>query len=382
VDSVGLFPVVGVLSCSNISCSWFNVDTIILNQNIPWSIFLPPNGFDHISVLGTKDHAGFDSRVWFLRVNEWSVHMLADAVALSASRPGIILAGSDDDQNALKRVLNESDNRKHVLYEPTDWFNSYDKPHGRPSRGTAPVTKGNLLVQFSEYQGNDKSSAMGRWLARLDNNETFDALQVPLSEMTLPSRIEDFWTSLKSARKIMQKAADLKDEGYPDGTDQAVIENVESACEELFTVTQSAAFDTEKMQEGIRKLDMALGGVHRGREKIEPITPDLGEGKDEESQITADEQRDAQQKSIQNAEGSRKTEESTSQAQMTEVAQQIADAKKTQESEGQEGEEDLHKNQVAMAKEIAAAASKEVQEEDWQNNQLSRAGEAAKKKQG
>jgi len=237
-------------------------------------------------------------------------------------------------------------------------------------------------VQFSEYQGNDKSSAMGRWLARLDNNETFDALQVPLSEMTLPSRIEDFWTILKSAGKIMQKAADLKDEGYPGGTDQAVIENVESACEELFTVTQSAAFDTEKMQEGIRKLDMALEGVHRGREKIEPVTQDFGEGKDGESQITADEQRDAQQKSIQNAEGLRKTEESTSQEQMTEEAQRIADATKTPESEGQEGKEDWHKNQVAKAKEIAVAASKEEQEEDWHNNQLSRAKEAARKNQG
>ncbi len=364
MDSVGLFSVVGVLNCSNISCSWFNVDTIILNQNIPWSIFLPPNGFDHIYVLGTKDHEGFDSRVWFLRVNEWSVHILADAVALSASRPGITLAGSNDDQNALKRVFNESDNRKHVLYEPADWFNSYAKPHGRPFRGTAPVTKGDLLVQCSEYQGNDKSSAIESWLARLDNNETFDALQVPLSEMTLPSRIGDFWTSLKSAKKIMQKAADIKDEGYLDGTDQAVIENVESACGELSTVTQLAAFDTEKMREGIRKLNMALEGVYRGREKIEPVPQDLGEGKDEEPQIAADEQRDAQQRVIQNAEGSRKTEESKSQAQMTEEAQQIADAKKTQESEGQEGEEDWHKNQVAKAKEIAVAANKEEQEED------------------
>ncbi|KAL9072604.1 MAG: hypothetical protein Q9161_003462 [Pseudevernia consocians] len=139
--------------------SWFDADTIILNDKISWSIFLPPEGdFDDIHFLGTKDWTGFNCGVFFLRITEWT--------------PGM-------EQNAMAWVLAQKGCKEHAIYQPGGWYNGFHEgPDQRSEDGL-----GDLLVHFPGV--GQKFNAMARYLDKLENPEPAKDLQVALSNMNL-----------------------------------------------------------------------------------------------------------------------------------------------------------------------------------------------------
>lgn len=300
--------------------------------------------------------------------------MLTDAVAL---RPKIDLSGSNVGQEALKRVFNQSDYRKHVLYEPLDWFNGYDKPHGKPSRDTPPVTPGDLLVAFPEENGDRKFDVMNRWLARLGNEETFDALQIPLSKLTLSSRINDYWTRMRTAKGIVQEASDFEDKDYQDIKDPVVIEDVESTRQKLLSALQEVAFETETIQQGIKDLELALQTLHHGMQNDEHAFSSEAVGGTLELEAKGDKQQEVSQKDSHNAEESDLQERPKTQKGKTEQVEPVAQARQPKEPEKEGQEEAWHENQIARADGVAA--DEEEQEGDWHKIQVARAKEAAKK---
>lgn len=76
--------------------SWFDLDIVVMNPNVPLDIFLPPEeGFSHINVVLTNDHHGLNTGSFFLRVNEWAVDYLVDTIALHGYKPDLKLKYSD-----------------------------------------------------------------------------------------------------------------------------------------------------------------------------------------------------------------------------------------------------------------------------------------------
>jgi len=75
-----------------------------MNPNVPLEIFLPPEPeWSHINALVTNDHHGLNNGVFFLRVNEWSVWLMAATVAWKIYKPDIPLRFHD--QTALGILL-------------------------------------------------------------------------------------------------------------------------------------------------------------------------------------------------------------------------------------------------------------------------------------
>lgn len=51
-----------------INHSYFDSDSIIMNEEIPLEIFEPPSDFDHINWIAGKDWNGLNAGVFLLRV--------------------------------------------------------------------------------------------------------------------------------------------------------------------------------------------------------------------------------------------------------------------------------------------------------------------------
>ena len=129
--------------CMN-SSSFFDSDTILLNPNIPWSLFLPPSDFPDIHFLAGRDWVGFNAGVFFVRINEWSVKMLTEVSALPDLRPQVQL-GYNAEQSAFQWVMSRAGYREHVIYQPIKWFNGFEQSFGK----LPDVKEGDLLVHFS-----------------------------------------------------------------------------------------------------------------------------------------------------------------------------------------------------------------------------------------
>lgn len=112
------------------SISWLDADSLVLNPAIPKTLFLPPNDFEEVYFLGPKDWEGFNSGGFFIRVNEWSLQMLTEAMAVPLLRPDIDLRYNAVG-NAMRWVFEKPKYRDQVLYQPRRWYNDF-RSNSRP----------------------------------------------------------------------------------------------------------------------------------------------------------------------------------------------------------------------------------------------------------
>lgn len=185
---------------------FFDSDTIILNPNIPWTLFLPPSDFPNIHLLGGRDYGGgsrFNAGVFFVRINEWSVKMLTEVAALPDLRTDVRI-GYNAEQAAFKWVFKQVGYPEHVLYQPIEWFNSFEDSRGH----LPPVQDGDMLIHFSGLKDH-KFGAVQKWLNRLDRAP--HELQIPLENTSYQANIDAYWTRLRDARAMMQKVEQARD---------------------------------------------------------------------------------------------------------------------------------------------------------------------------
>lgn len=183
---------------------WFDADTIILNQNIPWSLFLPPReDFTDIHFLGNKDWTSFNCGVFMMRINEWSVNFLTQATALPLLRPDIPLGVPipNMEQDAMIWVLNQDGYKEHAVYQPRLWYNAFAEGPDK----VAETTSGAMLIHFPGV--GKKAQVMGHWLDVVENEP--EKLNIPLANLTLYDDIKDFWANLRTAKQIFYNATDL-----------------------------------------------------------------------------------------------------------------------------------------------------------------------------
>ena len=220
--------------------SWYDADTLILNPNIQWEVFLPPTDndiFSDIKILATKDVSGFNAGVFLCRIDEWVIDALTDAYALPRLYPEVDISGNIE-QNAMKWIFSQEENKKHVVFQPRLWYNWFSTT----VRADKDV-KGDMLIHFSginhDYEGQLKKGVMEAWFSRLTDPA---AWSVPLEKTRYPKEISAFWTHLRAARVLLSLVGDrgghnvLKNE-----------QSIQLARNELKWAVEEEAYDVEKM---------------------------------------------------------------------------------------------------------------------------------------
>lgn len=165
---------------------WFDADTMILNRLIPLETFLPPPELSSVHVIVTKDWNGLNNGVFYLRISDWSIELLAAALAYRTFRPDDHLPWTE--QSAMANLLEESDFTDGAVYVPARWFNSY--PAGDPEYH---VVKGDMTLHFAGV--GDKSKAMQEWLYKLAEDRKM--WEMELAAMNLTQEVARFWDEYK-----------------------------------------------------------------------------------------------------------------------------------------------------------------------------------------
>ena len=231
--------------------SWYDADTLILNPNIQWEIFLPPSDneiFSEIKILATKDVSGFNAGVFLCRIDEWVIDTLTDAYALPRLYPEVDIAGNIE-QNAMKWIFSQEENKKHVVYQPRLWYNWFSTMV-RPDEDV----KGDMLIHFSginhDYEGRMKKGVMEAWFSKLTDPA---AWSLPLEKTRYPKEISAFWKHLRAAKVLLSFVGDRS------GTNILANEHsIQLARNELKWAVEEEAYDVEKMNKTITSMLDAL----------------------------------------------------------------------------------------------------------------------------
>ena len=188
-----------ILTCLNISeadslHSWLDADTLILNPEIPKTLFLPPNDFEEVHFLGPKDWDGFNAGGFFIRINSWTIKMLTETMAVPLLRPDIDLKYNAV-ANAMRWVFTKAEYRDHVLYQPRRWYNDFR------SDDDPAAESGSLLVHFDGTL-DENSEAIEPWLDAVEMSP--QAWQVPVQDTSFPTEVEKYWRNLRLARMELE----------------------------------------------------------------------------------------------------------------------------------------------------------------------------------
>lgn len=234
---------------------WFDADTIILNPMVPWTTFLPPTKFPNIHLVASKNWDGFNSGVFFLRVHEWSVKMLADAQALPSLRPEITIQWAD--QGAMLESFSRPQFRDAVVFQPMHWYNEFqlqesmvkDRPNVHP---------GDMLIHFAGL-AKDKRQFMGPWLDKVEN--VADQWTVPLEDTNYVRDVERYWDTYGHAKDMLDRANNtlLLKLSDPELRQPAV-----KAFEDLQNTVWKAAEDLDRMRSHTESLaDTLRQAIHQ-----------------------------------------------------------------------------------------------------------------------
>lgn len=227
------------------SNSWFDADTIILNPKVPWTTFLPPTKFPNVHFIGSKNWDGFNSGVFFLRVHEWSVKMLADAQAIPSLRPEIPIMWTD--QSAMLESFSRPQFRESVVYQPLHWFNELQlqKVEQTMVKDKPNVHPGDMLIHFAGMM-KDKREFMGPWLDEVENMA--DRWAVPLENTTYLRDVKEYWYTYGRAREALDRANNTLSLELTQLSHITLRQPVAKAVENLQNMVWNSADDIDGMQ--------------------------------------------------------------------------------------------------------------------------------------
>lgn len=179
---------------------WFDGDSVIMNPEIPWTIFLPPSDLHDYHILGTQDNNGFNAGMLILRVDQWTVRALSQVLALPVLQPSVGLPFYD--QSALDWVFQLPANQEHFIFQPRHWWNRYFFT----GDGDQP---GEMLLHFagigaqSGGGSQEKSGVMTKYLEKAETEPqswTKDVSKTPYQKET-----KAFWDDVRNAKETLQK---------------------------------------------------------------------------------------------------------------------------------------------------------------------------------
>lgn len=224
-------------ACSKSSFhSWFDADTIIINNNIPWTMFLPrEDSFPDIHFIAGRDWNDLNYGVFFVRVSEWSIKFLTQVATFPQSRPDVDTS-EDIDIDAMWWVLDQPENQDHVAYQPRSWYNGYDLG----DQGKSEIYEGDMQVHLVGVDSEPrKEAAVHWWLSKIEKSP--QKMHMPLAASGYPEKVQMFWEVLKTAKELLQQSQKRAYKLRPSSNEVKVAE------EELQTFIRFAAFDIEGM---------------------------------------------------------------------------------------------------------------------------------------
>ncbi|KAK2601703.1 hypothetical protein QQS21_004778 [Conoideocrella luteorostrata] len=181
---------------------WVDGDTVVLDYCQSPATFLPTvsSGASNtdkpqLNALVNKDMNGLNNGVFLLRVDEWSVNLVANVIGFRHYRPDVELPHSE--QSAMELLMGEKKFKDAVRYVPQHWFNAYYEGRTENYLERKSITemeefrvrRGDFLVHFPGLE--DKESVIADWLnvsSRVGN-----AWQSGTALRDLTAEIAAFW---------------------------------------------------------------------------------------------------------------------------------------------------------------------------------------------
>lgn len=178
-----------------------DADSIILNNDIPVEIFLPPSDMKDIHLVATQDQNGLNTGIMFLLVHPWTISFLTETLGYPLYLPKIDL-GRSADQEGMRRVLNKTTGGPNgqgyadgVVYLPRPWINTYEWDWAYEG------VKGDLLVHFPGLEER-RWPHMAKWLDIVEI--TPHEWNLPLEETGYLNRTATYWSQVRSAKEIIR----------------------------------------------------------------------------------------------------------------------------------------------------------------------------------
>jgi hypothetical protein len=196
-----------------------------------------------VHVLATKDQNGLNSGIFFLLVHEWSVKVMAKALAYPMFHSDVDL-GNSPDQVAMALIFNETKFSPHVLYQPRVWYNPYQFHHGYEGK------KGDLLVHFPGLEED-------RWKRMSDRLDTVEgpkahSWEAAFARTRYPVQIDKFWTQFREGRDVLAEVRQIIN-----ATDH-VPANLRIAVEFLSDVLSYETDQIETMRLAVQEVKQAI----------------------------------------------------------------------------------------------------------------------------
>lgn len=229
-----------------------------MNPEISWSVFLPPEDYSDIHILASQDDNGFNAGMLILRVHQWTVQALSEAVALHQLRPDVPIPFYD--QSAIEYICSRPGYQEHFLYQPRKWWNRYFFDADGNEQGE-------LVIHFAGigWQGggsSEKSDWMIKYLEKVE--KTQHEWSRSLSQTTYKQEIDAFWALMRKGRDLLVRIEGWKE---ANGHRKEKFESVQAAEKALKQVMLKNSDKGEKMTEAISKLEglWESDAVHDGQ---------------------------------------------------------------------------------------------------------------------
>jgi hypothetical protein len=195
---------------------WVDADSVIMNPLLPVEIFLPPEDFDDINMLVTRDLGGLNSGIFFIRVHKMSVRLVARSLTYPMFFPDEDL-GPSMDQWTMALTINETEFRHHVLWQPRTWYNTniFDDQ-----------VNGTLLMHFPGLS--DREDSMQWYLNRTAGGPMQEEGTEWIRELAhtpYPQYLEEFWHWNRKCRRMVEVA-------------EEAVNKTESVSEQLHKATE------------------------------------------------------------------------------------------------------------------------------------------------
>lgn len=231
---------------------WVDADSIILNNEIPMEIFLPPSDMKDVHLVAAQDQNGLNTGIMFLHVHPWTIGFLTETMGYPLYLPEVDL-GRSADQEGMRRILNKTTGGPNgqgyadgVVYLPRPWINTYEWDWAYEGK------KGDLLVHFPGLEER-RWPHMAKWLDIVET--TPKAWNMPLEETGYLNRTADYWSQLRRAKDSVKSVEKKIKSG--ETMPKAAID----AFSVLKKVLREESDNMESVEKSLQGLDDLVGRV-------------------------------------------------------------------------------------------------------------------------
>jgi hypothetical protein len=178
---------------------WHDADVMMLNNQLPLEVFLPPptNEYRHVNLILSNDKGGLNDGTFFVRVCEWSVYLFANGLSVPYFQPKIGLAHGEQSAMAYLVAGDWETFGKHVVHVPQHWFNSYHDfgaDLGLPPEWDIDnkyIKEGDLLIHFPGSEADLRTQLMNEWWDRTQLEP--EVWSIPFNKTRCYKEIAKFW---------------------------------------------------------------------------------------------------------------------------------------------------------------------------------------------